>query len=66
MKDDVKKTIDGMGYESMLSLWRFAEVGHPFFQEDTGTYFTKVMQEKEKLLAPGEKSKISKSLGWKL
>ena len=54
-----KDEIDAMPQSEMCSLWRFARVGHPLFQGDTGDYFAKVMKEKG-----GMTPKISKDLGW--
>jgi len=62
--EETKKEIDNMDYESMLSLWRFAPVGHPMFQGEIGDYYTKVMREKQSQLANGEHARISKEIGW--
>jgi hypothetical protein len=64
IKESVKTTIDNMTYESMFSLWRFAKVGHPMFQGETGKYFSEVMKEKRKLISDEEHTRISKDLGW--
>lgn len=63
--EEMKKTIDGMDYQSMLSLWRFAPVGHPMFQGEIGKYFANSMKEKCSQLAAGEQARISKEIGWK-
>jgi len=41
-----KKLIDEMSYKDMLSLWRFAHIGHPLFQGDTGDYYMTAMDAK--------------------
>jgi len=64
MKEETKKQIDEMDYESMLSLWRFARIGHPMFQGETGDYYSKVMKEKAAKLTDSEKTAISKLVGW--
>jgi len=34
-----KKTIDEMSYRQLLYHWRFAPVGNPWFQGETGKYW---------------------------
>lgn len=34
-----KEKIDGLSYEQLLSRWRFAPVGDPWFQGETGKYW---------------------------
>ena len=64
MDELIKKRIDEMSYEIMLLNWRFFKPGNKMFQGETGEYYQKVMKEKEASLEPGEKSKISKEIGW--
>jgi len=66
MDAELKKKIDSMDYEEMLSLWRFTPTANPnsMFQDEVGEYYQKVMLEKERMLAPGEKVEISKKIGW--
>ena len=69
MNEETKQNIDSMSYQSMLSLWRFSlwrfsSSGHPYFQSEIGTYFSKVMSEKQKQLPEGEHIRISKAIGW--
>ncbi|UCC41425.1 MAG: hypothetical protein JSV96_08405 [Candidatus Aminicenantes bacterium] len=40
-----KKIIDGMSYEVLLSRWRFAPIGDPWFQGETGDYWSERMHE---------------------
>jgi hypothetical protein len=55
-----KKRIDEMTQEEMCRLWRFSRPGEPLFQDDTGKYFAKVLQEKG-----GFTPEINKRLGWR-
>ena len=63
--EKLKKQIDEMDYESMLSLWRYANVGHPMFQGEIGDYYSKVMHEKSAKISDSERVAASKSVGWK-
>ena len=63
MTDDQKKWIDNASYEQLLSKWRFAQSGDPFFVGDTGVYYAQVMKEKLAAEADGGVS-ASKSVGW--
>jgi hypothetical protein len=64
MEDKAKEHIDRMSYYKMFRLRRFAGLGHPYFLGATGDYFAKVMAEKEAKLAPGQRTQISKDIGW--
>lgn len=64
MTEEQQKLIDNMDYQTMLYKWRFAKVGDPMFQGETGTYFAKVMAEKRDALPDGEAAEISKQVGW--
>ncbi len=61
LTEDLKKEINEMSYESMLSQWRFAPVGAPMFQGESGDYFSKVMAEKAKV---ADTVRASKDIGW--
>jgi len=57
-----KEKIDSMSYEQLLSKWRFAPVGDPWFQGETGHYWGKRMAE---LRAKGaDHVAASKRIGW--
>jgi hypothetical protein len=56
-----KKHIDNLSYEELLSHWRFAPAGNPWFQGDTGKYWSKIMDEKRKT---ADHVAMSKKLGW--
>lgn len=57
-----KDHIDGLSYEALLSHWRFASVGDPWFQGETGDYWSKRMRELR--VAGANHVGASKSLGW--
>ena len=56
-----KNYIDGLSYESLLSAWRFAPVGYPWFQGETGEYWDKRMS---KIRETVDHVTISKKIGW--
>lgn len=60
----VKARIDALTYEAMLRKNRFAPVGDPIFQGESGIYFQDMMGKKRELLAAGEAVVISKKIGW--
>ena len=62
--DKTKREIDSMTYEKMLRLWRFAPLGDPMFQGETGQYFSEVMKEKKSKLTDCEHVRVSKLIGW--
>ena len=57
-----KKIIDNMSYRSLLSKWRFAPSGDPWFQGETGQYWSERMNELRS--AGADHVGASKSLGW--
>lgn len=50
-----KAKIDSRSYEQLLGLWRFAPLGDPWFQGETGEYWSKRMS---------DHVGASKHLGW--
>ena len=64
VSDETKKSIDNMSYESLLSLWRNAKVGHPYFQGEIGDYYSKVMKKKREEVSNDEHVRASKNIGW--
>lgn len=46
MTPEQKSWIDNASYDQLLEKWRFAPVGDPFFQGDTGEYYSDVMRQK--------------------
>jgi hypothetical protein len=49
-----------MSHEEMARTWRFAPIGEPLLQGDTGDYFTKVFFGK----FGGFNPELSKKIGW--
>lgn len=65
LTEERKKRIDSMSYENLLSHWRFARIGDPWFQGETGKYWADRM--KELRSRPGGDDKhvqASKNIGW--
>jgi len=60
----LKDWIDNASYEDLLQRWRFASCGDPFFQGETGQYYSRVMAEKKDKLSNSERVEISKRIGW--
>jgi len=61
---EMKAWIDKASYEQLLSRWRFAPVGSPFFTGEVGEYYTKKMAEKRSEVGDSEHVRTSKSIGW--
>ena len=64
MTEDQKKWIDNASYMELLKRWRFSIAADTIFQEDTGTYYATVMNQKKSELSPGEQVATSKAIGW--
>ena len=62
MTNEEKDWIDNATYDELLSKWRFAKVGDPLFQSETGVYYGEVMAEKKKQCY--DPVKVSKRVGW--
>lgn len=60
----MKAWIDGASYEALLSRWRFAPVGSPWFQGEIGEYYMKKMAEKRATVGDAAHVSASKSIGW--
>ena len=61
--DEMKAWIDAASYESLLSKWRFAASGSPWFQGEVGEYYAKKMAER-RAADPDAAVEASKSIGW--
>jgi hypothetical protein len=61
---NMKEWIDKASYEQLLSRWRFASIGSPWFQGEVGTYYQEVMTKKRKEVGSSEHVRASKNLGW--
>jgi hypothetical protein len=62
-----KEAIDKKSYASLLSGWRFARIGDPWFQGETGDYWAKRMKEMRSV--PGGDvmhTAASKAVGWEV
>jgi hypothetical protein len=61
----LKEWIDNASYEQLFYKWRFAPIGDPLFQGETGDYFTHQLTLKREPLTLEERVAISKRLSWK-
>lgn len=59
-----KQHIDRLSYEDLLRKWRFAPAGDPWFQGETGDYWSSRMDEL-KAQDPGAAVQASKDVGWR-
>lgn len=62
LTEERKKHIDSLDYEGLLRSWRFAPVGDPWFQGETGDYWKKRMKDLRD--AGANHVGASKSIGW--
>jgi len=62
--DEMKHWIDTADYAALLTKWRFALSGDPFFHGEVGDHFEKVMAESRLLLGDAEHTRVSKEIGW--
>ena len=62
LTEENKKKIDSMSYSELLSRWRFAPAGDPWFQDETGDYWGKRMAELRNEGA--DHVGASKAIGW--
>ena len=61
MNEQTKKWIDNASYQDLIAKWRFAPIGDPMFQGETGEYYSKVMFAKKKEC---DHVQASKNVGW--
>ena len=61
---ELKKWIDEASYESLLSKWRNAPAGSPYFAGETGDYYADVMKRKREEVGQSEHVRASKAIGW--
>jgi hypothetical protein len=64
MNDEMKTWIDNASYESLLSRWRCAPAGSPWFQGEIGQYYKQVMFAKRDAVGGAEAVRASKAVGW--
>lgn len=62
--EQMKAWIDSASYESLLSRWRFAPAGSPWFQGEMGDYFANAMKKKREEVGDAEHVRASKNIGW--
>ena len=60
----IKKWIDGASYHELLQKWRYAPSGSPYFQGETGDYYSDVMARKRKEVGNAAHVQASKAIGW--
>lgn len=60
LTDSIKSEIDSMSREAMASQWRFAPIGHPWFQPGPVYDYWKARFDLLGGMSPG----ISKAIGW--
>ena len=63
MRPEDKQWIDEASYEELLRIWRFAVIGDPRMQGDTGTYLAETMARKRNA-DPAAAVYASKRVGW--
>ena len=59
-----KQEIDRKSYEQLLSGWRFARIGDPWFQNETGDYWASRMKEVRDRIGNDEHVATSKAIGF--
>ena len=64
MTTEQKSWIDNASYYALLSKWRFAPVGDPMFQGDTGAYYAEVMKKRREGVGGQGHTQTSKAIGW--
>ena len=64
MNEETREWIDKADYEQLMYKWRFAPVGDPIFQGETGRYFRRRMNQARAAIGQAEHVRISKKLGW--
>jgi len=61
LTQDNKDYIDSLNYEQLLGCWRFAPVGDPWFQGESGEYW---MERMNMLRGKCDHVAASKRVGW--
>ena len=64
MTEGQKNWIDLATYTERLKKWRFAPLGDPMFQGDTGKYYNEVMAKRREEVGPAEHTRVSEAIGW--
>ena len=63
LTEENKQHIDNLDLVELLRRWRFAPIGDPWFQDETGDYWGKRMAELRDQ-SPGDWVAASKHVGW--
>lgn len=63
-RDEMMLWIDNATYEQLLSKWRHAPVGDPFFVGEVGVYYSATMSRRRDALLADEHVRASKAVGW--
>ncbi len=63
MDANMKAWIDGASYLELLSRWRFAPSGSPWFQGELGIYYQYKLEAKKAEVGQAEHVRTSKILG---
>ena len=65
LTEENKKHIDSLSYQQLLSHWRHAPAGDPWFTDETGAYWGERMaQLKAEPGGDGRHVAASKAIGW--
>lgn len=62
--EEMKNWIDNASYSALLRKWRFHPAGDPFFQDEIGDYYAKVMVRKREEVGNEAHVRASKAIGW--
>ena len=62
--EQMKAWIDNASHQQLLSKWRFAPDGDPFFSGEMGEYYSKKMSESREAVGPAGHTAASKAIGW--
>jgi len=60
----MKDWIDTASYEELLTRWRFAPSGSPWFQGEVGKYYEEVMSKRKAEVGEAAAVQASKNIGW--
>jgi len=60
---ELKAEIDSRSYAELLAKWRFAPLGDPLFQGESGKYYAERISDLKKA-NPEEAVAASKTIGW--
>lgn len=60
--EQMKEWIDRATYKELLTKWRFAQAGDPFFVGELGNYYAEKMKQKREEVGSEEHVKVSKEI----